>query len=275
MNSTSGYYSLIRYCPDPSRQEFVNVGVAIYSPISKMVVTEFSPDNRRLSQVFGKQDLRFINRLKKSLEESFRRESFSSIADLESFIGRTANAIQLGPPRSMKILNLANDMSRLMERLVGEKPERKPRIQKYLEEKLQQAGIEKLVDKSVSIEIPSFDQSIRVPYAYQNGRYNLIAPVEFTEDLRDIFSKAGEKAIEGQELYQTQDPRLGDLHLIVVAKFAETTSGTARAKINAIFEQHNVDMYTFEDMAPLFDQIRVAAVDHGKNADSQEISSIA
>jgi hypothetical protein len=29
MSSTNGYYSLVRYCPDPSRQEFVNVGVAI------------------------------------------------------------------------------------------------------------------------------------------------------------------------------------------------------------------------------------------------------
>jgi hypothetical protein len=263
MNSMNGYYSLVRYCPDPSRQEFVNIGVAIYSPQLKQVKIQLSPDNRRLSQVFGKQDLRFVNRLKKSLEESLKRESFGTIGEVESYIGRSANAIQLGPLRSLKISNISDDLAHLFERLVGERPERKPLIQRYLGQRLSEAGVESLVQKGVSVDIPSFDQSIRVPFAYQNGRYNLITPVEFAVDVRDIFSKAGEKAIEGQELYQTPDPNLGELRLVVVAKFADETGVSARAKVGAILACHNVEMHTFDNMEPLVEDIRKAAVQHG------------
>ena len=111
--------------------------------------------------------------------------------------------------------------------------------------------------------IPSFDQSIRVPYAYRNGRYNLISPVEFTADVRDIFQKAGEKAIEGQELYEVADPQFGKLHLVVVAKFADETSQNARAKVRAIFDQHRVAMHNFDNIAPLVEDIRSAAIEHG------------
>jgi hypothetical protein len=263
MNATNGYYSLVRYCPDPSRQEFVNVGVAIYSPVLKQVRVQFSTDNRRLSQVFGRQDLHFINRLKKSLEENLKRESFATVHDLEEYIGRSANAVQLSPLRSTKICEIAEDLASLMDRLVGTGPERKTLIQKSLARKLTEAGVENFVQKSVSVDIPSFNQSIRVPYAYQNGRYNLITPVEFAADVRDIFSKAGEKAIEGQELYQTPDPDLGNLHLVVVAKFADETGETARAKVRQIFQQHNVGMHLFENISPLVEDIRMAAIEHG------------
>ena len=263
MDSKNGYYSLVRYCPDASRQEFVNVGVAIYSPFTKQVKLQYSQTNRRLSQVFGKQDLHFINRLKKSLEENLKRESFATVSDLENYIGRSANAIQLGPLRSLKISNVADDLAKLMDRLVGEGQERKTLIQRYLGEKLAEAGVESFVQKKVSVNIPSFDQSIRVPYAYQNGRYNLISPVEFTADVRDIFQKAGEKAIEGQELYEVADPQFGKLHLVVVAKFADETSQNARAKVRAIFDQHRVAMHNFDNIAPLVEDIRSAAIEHG------------
>jgi len=263
MNSTNGYYSLVRYCPDPSRQEFVNIGVAIYSPLLKQVKVRLSTNNRRLGQVFGKQDLHFINRLKKSLEESLRRESCGTVSELEGYIGRSANAVQLGALRSLKIGNIADDLAHLFERLIGERPERRPPIQRYLGEKLCEAGVESLVQKAVSIEIPSFDQSIQVPYAYKNGRYNLLTPVEFAADVRNIFAKAGEKAIEGKELYQTPDPNFGQLHLVVVARFADETGEGARARVGEIFAEHNVDMHTFDNITPLVEDIRKAAMEHG------------
>jgi len=263
MNSTSGYYSLVRYCPDASRQEFVNIGVAVYSPLMKRVSIRLSSDNRRVSQVFGKQDLHFINRLKRSLEERLKRESFSTASELEGYIARNANAIQLGPLRSVKIADIDADLNSLFERLVGERQERRPHIQRYLGQKLSEAGVERLVQKGVNIDIRSFDQSIRVPYAYQNGRFNLITPVEFAADVRDIFSKAGEKAIEGRELYQTPDPQLGELHLVVVAKFADETSGSARAKVGDILAEHNVELHTFDNISLLVEDIRKAAVEHG------------
>jgi hypothetical protein len=263
MNQINGYYSVVRYCPDPSRQEFVNVGVAIYSPQTKQVKIQLANGNRRLSQVFGKQDLHFINRLKKSLEESLRRESFPSVADLEGYIARSANAIHLGPLRSLKIGDITQDLASLMDRLVGGEPERRLPIQKHLGQKLLDAGVEQYLEKSVNVEIPLLNQVIRVPYAYQNGRYNLISPVEFTADGRDILPKAGEKAIEGQELYEASDPNHGNLHLIVVAKFADEISENVRARVGQIFESHNVAMHNFDNISALVDDIRSAAIQHG------------
>ena len=100
MNSTNGYYSLAHYCPDSSRQEFVNIGVAIYWPLLKQVKLQHAvlfSGHRRLSQVFGRQDLHFVNRLKRSIEESLKRESFGTVKELErASVGRSANAVQLG-----------------------------------------------------------------------------------------------------------------------------------------------------------------------------------
>ncbi len=222
-----------------------------------------SENNRRIGQVFGKQDLHFINRLKRSLEESLKRESFGSVGELENYLGRSANAVQLGPLRSLRITNIADDLTQLFDRLVGDRQERRPLIQRYLGERLSEAGVESFVQKAVSVDIPSFGQNIRIPFAYQNGRYNLITPVEFAADVRDIFSKAGEKAIEGQELYKTPDPKLGSLHLVVVAKFADETGESARTKVAEILAGHNVDMHTFDNITPLVEDIRKAAVQHG------------
>jgi hypothetical protein len=263
MTPVGGYYSIVRYCPDPSRQEFVNVGVGIYSPLSKQVKLQFASDNRRLSQVFPHQDLRLVKRMKRALEESLKRQTFASPQELETFIARNANAIQMGPLRSMKLQEISSDLAGLMDRLVEEGADRRPRLQKILRQKFVEAGVENLVHKQVSIDVPTFEQSIRVPYAYKNGRYNLITPVEFTADVRDIFSKAGEKAIEGQELYETPDPEFGKLHLVVVAKFADETLDQARSKVAQIFGQHNVAMHTFDNMASLVDDIRKAAIEHG------------
>jgi len=32
MNPTNGYYSLVQYCPDPSRVEAANVGAILFCP---------------------------------------------------------------------------------------------------------------------------------------------------------------------------------------------------------------------------------------------------
>jgi hypothetical protein len=263
MNSTNGYYSIIRYCPDPSRQEFVNIGVAIYSPITKLVRTAFGSDNRRLGQMFPGQDLRLVNRMKRAIEENLCRQSFASAPDFEAFIARNANQVQLSSLRSIKLTEAADEMSSLLTRLVEEAGERRPRVQRALRQKLVEAGVENLVHKHVTVTVPAFEQSIRVPYGYRNGRYNLITPVEFSADVRDIFSKAGEKAIEGQELYRTPDPSLGDLHLVVVAKFDPAMQIHARERVEQIFQQHNVEMHSLDNLGRLVDEIKSAATEHG------------
>ena len=260
MLNTQGQYCLIRFCPDFSRQEFVNIGVAIYSPETKCVVVKLSPDNRRLTQVFGKQDLHLVKRLKRSIEESLRRQSFGTVEEFQNFIERSANAVRLGPMRPVRITDIEQSLKLLYARLVDEVAPRRPGIYRALKEVLAESGVDSYVQKSVTIDIPSFDQSIRVPYAYQNGRYNLIAPVEFTSE---VLSRAGEKAIQGQLLYEQTDPEHGPMHLIVVAKFSKDVPQSARLGVADIFAKHHVGIHDLEDINPLIEDIRQSAVEHG------------
>jgi hypothetical protein len=130
--------------------------------------------------------------------------------------------------------------------------------------KLVEAGVEGLVKKSISIEIPAFRQLIRVPYGYQNGRFNLISPVQFNPDLEDILAKAGKSAIEGQLLYHHPEPQLGPLRLVVVAKFADQNESSSSELVRKIFKEHQVGMHTFENIEPLFADIKKSAMLHSR-----------
>jgi len=49
MSLTKGYYSIIQYCPDPSRLEAVNIGVALFCPELRFLRARFG--RRRLASV--------------------------------------------------------------------------------------------------------------------------------------------------------------------------------------------------------------------------------
>jgi hypothetical protein len=260
MNQHKGYYSLIQFCPDPSRLEGINIGVLVYSPDSGRLVFRLTESNQRIRRVFGQQDWNFIDRVRESVHSRLQSEKFDTVNDLESYIAKRANVVQLTPVRPLKIGDIDQEVSALYRRLVErDRVARRPRISTYLSKKLIEAGVEGLVKKSISIEIPTFKQPIRVPYGYQNGRFNLISPIQFNPDREDILTKAGKSAIEGQLLYQNPDPLLGELRLVVIARFAERNGTSSRELIGKIFEEHQVSLHTFENMEPLLEDIKKSA----------------
>jgi Protein of unknown function (DUF3037) len=263
MNQNKGYYSLIQFCPDPSRLEGINIGVLIYSPESGKLKFRLTENNQRIRKVFGKQDWDFLNRAKESVEHRLETERFATVSDLESYISKRANLIQLTPLRPIRISEIEHDVLALYKRLVGpDRAERKPRIATHLSQRFFEAGVEGLVEKSVSVEIPDFDKPIRVPFGYQNGRFNLISPIQFRPDAEDILTKAGKSAIEGQLLYKNRDPKLGDMRLVVVAKFAEKNGPSSEGLVKRIFDEHQVKLYTFANIDPLVEDIKKSAMLH-------------
>jgi Protein of unknown function (DUF3037) len=260
MNQYKGYYSLIQFCPDPSRLEGINIGVLVYSPESARLVFRLTQSNQRIRKVFGQQDWNFIDRVRESVQSRLRSEKFETVSDLEGYIAKRANVVQLTPVRPLKIGDIDQEISALYRRLVEpETVARKPRIATYLSKKLIEAGVQGLVKKSISIEIPTFRQPIRVPYGYQNGRFNLISPIQFNPDREDILTKAGKSAIEGQLLYQNPDPHLGDLRLVVIARFADRDELSSRKLVAKIFAEHQVSLHTFDNIEPLVEDIRKSA----------------
>ena len=265
MNQHKGYYSLIQFCPDPSRLESVNLGVLVYSADHGGLQFQLTESNQRIRKVFGKQDWDFIDRIRESVRSRLQTEKFETVRDLESFITKRASVVQLTPLRPLTIGDIDQEVSALYRRLVASKPvERRPRITTYLSRKLIEAGVEGLVEKSISIEIPDFKEPIRVPYGYQNGRFNLIAPIQFNPDREDILTKAGKSAIEGQLLYENPDPKHGDLRLVVIAKFADRNDSSAAERVRRIFDEHQVGLHTLENIEPLVEDIRNAARQHSR-----------
>ena len=61
MNSSiRGYYSIVQYCPDPSRLEAVNIGVALFCPEIKFLKASFGRRKTGVKHLFGAQDWEFF-----------------------------------------------------------------------------------------------------------------------------------------------------------------------------------------------------------------------
>ncbi len=71
MNQRKGYYSLIQFCPDPSRLEGVNIGVLVYSPENGALKFRITQKNQRIRKFFGQQNWDFLNRAREAMQERF------------------------------------------------------------------------------------------------------------------------------------------------------------------------------------------------------------
>ncbi len=160
----------------------------------------------------------------------------------------------------MKVENPERELKNLLRRLVGPQGEsalRAARISKELGELLRSAGVASSLRRNVTVHPPSLPKPIKVPFAYQNGRLNLIEPIQFEGQAAGaVFNKTSVLAVEGQLLADYKDPEFGDVGLVVVAKFAPEQE-RERETAAAVFEKHNVPMYTFETLEPLIEDIRL------------------
>ena len=241
MSQLNGYYSLVQFCPDPSRLESVNIGIVLYSTSEKRLQVRISRSNQRIRRCFGNQDWSLLSRARTAIANQLRSEQFLSIQDLDAYISKRANIIQLTQLRPMRITNLEADAIELQKRLVGPEPvESKCGVHGILKRRLFEAGVADLVEKSVNVEISDFKKSIRVPYAYQNGRLNLISPVQFDSDAETILTKTGKSAIEGQLLYSERHSTRGEMRLVVVANFDEQIEASTRDFVKKTFDEHDI-----------------------------------
>jgi hypothetical protein len=264
MNQQKGYYSLIQFCPDPSRLEGINIGVVLYSSETGRLELRWSQSNRRIRRVFGQQDWNFLDRVRESVQTGLQLEKFETVRDLEGYIAKRANVIQLTPLRPLKIGKIQEDVSDIYRRLVEPEPiERRHRITTYLSRKFVEAGVEGLMQKSISIEVTAYKHPIRAPYGYQNGRFNLISPIQFNSE-DDVLLTAGKSALGGRLLYENPDPERGPLRLIVVAKFADRSEDASRELVRKVFEEHEVCLHTFENIEPLVEDIKKSAETHSR-----------
>ncbi len=264
MSASKGYYCLVQYCPDIARAEASNVGVLLFSPEHGFIRAKVSPDNKRIRKFFGDEadNYQHLNAMKNALVRRIELEKaeYGSFESLQQFVETRANKVILTNPKPVKVFDPEEALNALFQELV-EHPVKNLAVRaelslrKRLDKVLGDQALKNYVKRNLEFQIPTLTEKLTVPYGFQNGRFNLIQPVEFDQQRRaTIINAACKHAIEGNYLYQNPDPKLGELQLCVVTDFMESTEDMA-AKVETIFQDYHVRMVPSNTMASLKEEI--------------------
>lgn len=262
---TTGYYSIIQYCPDLSRQEAVNVGVILFCPEVAFLSVKTSENVRRVRKVFGAAggDANQIRTAIAALEGRLNaeREQLTDADALAKFGGRQANSVQITLPRRVLVEKPSAELRRLYERLVSpHKTRPTAEVKNVLELEFSTPTYRTIIRRKLEVVLPELRRAVKIPYGYQNGRFNLIQTAKFSGDSStEILQTAGHYALEGELLFQTPNEHLGDVQLVVVGQFPKGQHELADS-VRRIFARRNTRLYRLEEADRLFEEIKT----HGK-----------
>lgn len=264
-----GYFCLVQYCPDLARREVANVGVLLFSPEHDFLEARLASGTHRVRRFFGEHadHYKHVNTMKEAFTERLRVEKreFKSLEDLTLFVQTRANRIILTPPKAVRVVDPAKDLEALFATLV-EEPSKEETLmttlplRSRLDQVLGSADLATKVRQSLRVTVPLLRREVSVPFGYQNGRFNLIQPVSFTQKTMKAITKAATyHAVEGDTLYKHKDPELGALQLVVVGEFRPGDKEGAKA-VDEMLSEYEVKLYTPATLGELEKEIR----EHGK-----------
>jgi hypothetical protein len=264
--SNTGFFSLVQYCPDRSREEAVNLGVVLISPSHGFVGSKMSSRNERLRKFFGETlgDLGQIASMRRMLEHRLRDDrSLSDLENFERFRRALANEFQLSTPRPIRVENPESELFLLFGQLVEipEPPKPLPSVPgfEHLDEILRTSRFKGIVQHNVQVRLPILNKSLNVPYAFQNGRFNLIQTQRFTQETEDrLLAEAYKRAAQGHLLYKHPVPGIGECKLVVVGAIGEVAK-SRQEKISQLLADHDVEFYSAERIDELTEKIAATA----------------
>ena len=245
MGAVRGYYSLIQYCPDPSRAECANVGVVLFCPEVRFIEARTATGNDRARRFFGTDsfDPSRLRTAKRAIEDRIRvsRDDFRTLEDLNTFIQTRANELQLTVPRPVKVMETPEaELETLFQELVGGRSRKggpRPEFPE-LDRALRAPSLENRIQFNLQIEIPVLERQLRVPYAYQNGSLNLVKPQKFSGTKDRVAEVAMRLAIEGDLLHHHKGEE-SKRQLIVIPSFGNNQSDTAQELIRNILGEYH------------------------------------
>ena len=264
MNSSTkpskGYYSILQFVPDLERAESANIGVVLFCPERRFLDAKVSTNNDRIIHFFGGKnfDLLRIKAMKASFAERVRGSvaSIRSGDDFQLFVDTRANSLRLTDPRPMKVFEPASELSKLFNLLVGvrqkaaQTPITTEQIIRKLGNEIKKRHITNLVQRNVRIELPLFHKTETYPFAFQNGRLNLVKPAVFGIDMELVVQKASKLALEGRSLLDRAHK------LTVIAGF---NNGRERSVVKDVLNQFEVELFEATDTEKFADLIAKTA----------------
>ena len=265
MNSSKGYYSLIQYCPDLARLEAANIGVVLFCPELKFLQAKTSPGHDRIRRFFGSEDNDWeaIQTLKYSLEHRLEvgGGDIQTPEEFQKFVDTRGNALQLTPPRPMRVVDPVRDLNDLFDQLVGQRQrtvlvDKPTPIKRLLDETFRREKLGGFLRTKLRVAVPSTNIELEIPYGFQNGIFNLIQPVKFAATRRELIEEQASKhSVRGEMLKRENHPQFGQLDLIVVGSFSNQAE-THRRMVEEILRANRVTLFTSETMPALVEKIR-------------------
>ena len=261
MSRIEGYYSVIQYCPDAAREEAANVGVVLLCPEIGFLKVRTTAGNDRIRRFFQPADADWdrINAMKLSIERRLRvdKEQFRDLQSLERFAATRANSVRLTKPKAIAVEDPEVELKRLFKQLVGGRSRKgKAQVRNLLDRSLATEELAPVLRRDLTVTLPVFKRPVKVPYGFQNGRFNLIQSAAFEKSQTTrILQQAGQYAVEGELLHEHPDETLGDMKLIVVGQFGADQVDIASA-VRQVLQTNHADLYTTQELPKLVDLIR-------------------
>ncbi|WP_166822570.1 DUF3037 domain-containing protein [Thalassoroseus pseudoceratinae] len=250
MKPQRGYYSLIQFVPDASRLEAVNMGVVLFCPDSGYLRARTSGSNKRAEKLVGRGNLEkeALNAAKDAIEKRLEvdRESFRDIEDLEQYIDTRANWLKLTKARPVKVFHPETELDKLFVELVGGRPSRQAKADSRelfpdLHDVFQRLELEGRAQLDVKVTVPVLQRSLNVPYAYQNGVWNLVKPQRFSSKESASIKTAMGLAMEGDLVKRHGTKPQNDARIIVVLSFDEPENTALVSKVDSLFNEYHVE----------------------------------
>ncbi len=265
MLGSKGYYSLIQYCPDPSRLEVANVGVLLFCPELHFINARMAPGNNRVRKIFSVsgKDLLKVDSAKRAIAERIEiaADDFRSLEDLQAFVKSRGNDIILTEPRAIKVSQPKSELNELYAELVEGRSRAPSKVRgseiPELGEIFRKRNLQDRIDFDLTVSIPVTGQDMHIPYAFRNGLMNLIRPQRFPENETVAFTKASVLSVDGSLLRKQQLKGLG-CQLIVVSRFEDPSSPLA-ARIGALFGEYQIPHYEIGRIDGLVEMIEKQA----------------
>lgn len=266
---STGYYSVIQYCPDRSRMESANIGVLLYVEPLDYLKVRMASSNDRIRRFFNPDfdlDLQTINLSKRMVEHRLELEAdgLRSRAEVEQFLGRFANEIVFTPLRPARVEDADAELACLFEELVSGRARRDPPMEaedgmETVRRRFEQPDISGKLQRDIIVRVPVLDDQLKVDFGFQNGRFNLIQLKAFTQQRSEaLLREACKTAAEGHLIYKHPDPERQEQQLVVVANFAEAAMDYSE-RISELMRDHDVDFYSSAEVDRLAEIIRTTA----------------
>ena len=257
MDDRQAFYSVIQYLPVPERFEFLNIGIALFVQSAGHVEVKIDPDYNRIKKLYGQADRQRIKWLSDSLQARLRTEYSEgwNISELSRFAAMRSGGLQMSQPLPVMVESDPKvTLEALFDELVGKSRARRQsqRATSIFRQRLLNAGVLDLVDQSPApVDLPE-GFTIKVPFAYQNGAYNLIDPIRLEGSPEEALKNASSRAVEGRWLWRHSN---GAKRLVVVGDLSRQPEKFA-SSLHEVMRENDVGFYELDDIEPLVDDIR-------------------